>query len=755
MAQMTNSRRRVSSKRRQRTARAGDSVACIGVRSLSTTKQKQYRLSCLEWRILRRKERKSQNLSIVWKRWKSKSASVAFRPLSRFRPIESQIQALIRQGLSHWYPETNHIYKAITQDHLQSKASVPGDLLAFSKYVRNGAVYQAWMKRSWRGKVVWWRHSLYYALLFSPSDALRIVADISKRTYLQIPGKTMSDALLILDASHLVANTYQEPMYHKIEVFHEAVCTYLKNYTKREGGAFLSWCIIRRLSRILQGNHLTSFIRSVMLSKTEYSIYTKLHAMYRYLQLGSLNNALELFKTFTKEELLNRAAQAFCITVLHKKWQVDDLHTLRRDLTVWFLRQGAVPDCAVRNVILQNYLESGDRQSAFSMLDSIRERGLATSDATYGIFLRHTAMEDTSTVNKLYEMALEDGVLPRSTFLADYFIQIAALTRFDSGQPSFSALLALYERTFDTTDLENFGILEPGVKSRLHSPSSAFTLRWMLASWIMDNRDNPEKLVSAYNNYQFHLRSNHPRIAKLASTTHIPTAFVFAFGQHKSHLHMCTKVLQDMLQPEKVISPSHVKGSKTDLDDPDVPDHERFLEPKTPSYARLLPLSFNPPAYRDWDIWESLKREAFSYKVAPPGARTWNALLTVLLQHNHYDAAEGVLRAMQEAGFEANEMTWNILIRGFAGRHGSLQNVVEEMRNNSSVPDSERTDSALWHAASLTVRDGSSKGFNTQSNLPDDDAGEYVGIPSLQGAEAEKLNDWGSNSIHGEMVSRL
>ena len=793
VAEVTNPRRWGSFKRRQRTGGTGKLIPCVGVGSLNNIDEKRHRLSWMERRILRRREHKSQNSSTVWKIWKPKSSSVAPQPLRRFRPIESRIHALVGQGLSRWYPETAHIYEVITQNSLQSTTDVPKDLLAFGKYVQNGAVYQAWLKRSWRGKAIWWRHSLYYAFLFSPSDALQIVADISKRTYLQIPGRTMSDALLILDACYVVNKVYEEPIYNKVVLFNEAVCTYLKNYTKREGRAFLSWCIIRRLSRVLQANHLTSLTRSVILSKTEYLIYTKLQAMFRYIRLNLLGHALELFKTFTEEELLNRAAYAFCITVLRKEWQsddfhafrqelkvfsrraqtnnlhtfrqelkvvskrvqTDDLHTFRRAITVWFLRQGVVPNCMLRNVIIQNYLESGDRESAFSMLDSIRERGLETSEYTYAIFLRHVTMEDLSTVKRLHDMAVEDRVLPRSAFLAEYFIQIAALVRFASGRNSFSALLALYEASFDTTDLESFGILEaPSVKTNLRGMPSTFALRWMLVSWIDENKDTPERIVSAYNNYQFHLRNNHPRIAKLASITEVPTAFILAFGQHKSHLHMCTKVVQDMLQPEKTTMPPDAKMFDNDLDDPDVPAHEKFLEPETPSHAKHTPLPFNTPVYRDWDIWQSLTREPFSYKVAPPEAKTWNALLTVLLQHNHFNAAEGVLKAMQQAGFEANKTTWKILIRGFADRHQSLQDVPEELRNNSSIPEYENTDDLSWRAANSTVSDDSRPGSGTRREIPDATEDD-TGTPSLQGAEAEKPNGWDPDSVYGEMMTRV
>lgn len=612
------------------------------------------------------------------------------------RRYSPRIWGIIARALPYWFAESSHIYSAIVENDSPSPTVTPKALLQFHRFIRSnstvesqrGQIYQAWAAKSWRGKTVWWRHALYYALLHSPTDASRIAIDISKRPYLQIPGKFIADVLLLIQCRYVDSEVDIKSEDERIIAFYETACQYLEYYVKREGSAILPQSIIRSLSQALDSDRLNRLVKLIDLSKTEYNLYTKLHAMHRYLELNNLTDALELYSTLTEKEFSNRAAKSFCTTVLRLPWQVEDLHTLQQQLTIFMLEKGFHFNTIMRNVILQNHLESGHRQIAWQLLEGFRKAGLNTSEHTYSLFLRHTSPDDYHTISSLYHMAVEDDWLSRSVYLAGYFIQVAASSRLTAGQNSFDAVLKLFRTMFNTTDLEDLGILERSMHtSNLQSPSS-FAVQWMLMSWLQENRRDPEKLASVYNNYQFHLKNSHPRISLLASSTHLGTFFVLAFGCNKSHLHMCTRVLQDMIHPTAPAS------SITHETAPDIPDYEKFLEPEdpiervtTPTEEQIMIVeqetSLDIPDFEKFlepedPIEQEIKHSpeyrqnpdvrssSPSYIVAPPGEYTWNALLAVLLRHKRLDAAESALTAMRDAGFPPNQYTWNILIEGFA-----------------------------------------------------------------------------------------
>ena len=626
-----------------------------------------------------------------------KKRSLAVDCRRRYSP---QIWKMVDRALPHWFAESDHIYNAILAKNSASPTVSSKGLLQFRKFVnsspitgcQDGQIYQAWSAKSWRGKTVWWRHALYYALLYHPNDASRIVIDISKRPYLQVPGRVIADVLLLIQCRYMDSKTSIEPKEQQISRLYEIVCQYLQYYIKREGNATLPQSIIRCLSRALDNDRLDGLVAMINISKTEYTLHTKLHAMHRYLKLNNLNSALGLYLTLTKAELSGPAARTFYTTVLRVPWEVEDLYSLQQQLTTFMTEKGIYFNTIMRNVVLQNHLESGHRANAWQLLDQFRKAGLNTSEHTYSMFLKHTERDDQDTIRSLYHMAIEDGMLSRSVYLAGYFIQIAACRRLTAGENSFDAMLKLYRTMFNTVDLEDLGILEKSVQSpTLQSPSS-FAVQWMLMSWLQENRRDPDKLTSVYNNYQFHLKNNHPRISLLASSTHLGTFFVLAFGHKASHLHMCTRVLQNMIDP--------AAAARSFTHETDIPDYEKFLEPEDPVEQEIPPVRLpkhvieedvvelhaepDIPDFEEFlepeDVTEQEtlaasesqqnpnvgRRTVTPYKVAPPDEYTWNALLAVLLRHGRVDAAENALTAMQDAGVTPNHHTWNILPEGFA-----------------------------------------------------------------------------------------
>ena len=654
------------------------------------------------------------------------------------------------QKFAKFNPRWLHAYSIINAIHRcdlpAPDLGVPRFVLSFSFFVRRVQrrtksrsllvnVRKLWISQNVRWKRVWWQPALLYCLLKSPLNALRIAKDICTNHYLDVPSYVLSDVF-----DHVVSTEIEnvpEPTRLTVDLLLDSVSLYLKRYAGGRPAYLLHQRPVCILFKHCDAVQLDRFAQALHESQCVVETDTQLHMITRYVQLDRLGQALEILWTVPTNHLQLDAVQSVCCLILRAPWEVDDLYGLRCRILSYMLEHGISPNKYLRNVVLLNAMEAGDRAIAWQSYAVTKRNGLLPDPYTYSILLQGVQHgDDLSTINSIYQESKDDGNLMASPFLAEHMMWAIYSFYHRIKKPAFKAMLSFYTEVFDVTPLYELGLLvrESQLQSRdrIFMQPTSFALAWLLIAWIQENSRDQARLREVYDRYIEHTTNGNPRIAPLASQTFVSAFFIFGFGNSRSSLQMCTTVAQNLLRPPRpAVAPtespsqsgpsSEANSLTTDLkatpDDKPLTDAEFAVSPGTSAQYSTqedstagtldggenftdtspassttetsfdtrshyekpppLPLSVSQPSTKDY------------YHVAPPNVYIWNALLHVFAKHRQLDAAERIMTLMRGQNVEPNKTSWDTLVWGYA-RAQNLDKVVatvELMGKESFIPD--------------------------------------------------------------------
>ncbi|MCJ1323643.1 hypothetical protein MMC10_000304 [Thelotrema lepadinum] len=466
---------------------------------------------------------------------------------------------------SRWFDAFSIINAIHRPDLPAPDIKVPSSVLRISSFVRRVqrriktrsllvTVRKLWISQNIRWKRIWWQPTLLYCLLKSPLNALRIAEEVCTKRYLPVPSYMLSDVL-----DHVVSTEVEnvpEPTRLTIDLLLNSISLYLKRYACGGPAHLLHQRSICVLSKHCDAIQLDRFAKTLQESECVVETDSQLHIMTRYVQVDELGQALEVLRTIPASHYRLEALQSVCSLILRAPWKVEDLYGLRCRILSFMLELGISPNKYLRNVIILNAMEAGDRAMAWQSYAMMKRNGLLPDSFTYSILLKGVEHgDDLSTINSIYQESKLDGTLMNSPYLASHMLWTIYLFHQQRKQPAFNAMVSFYTEAFDVAPLYDLGLLDKGKqlqsRDRIFMTPTQRALGWLLIAWLRDNSRNQARLHEVYDRYLEHTINGHSVIGPLASQTFVTAFFIIAFGESRSSLQMCTTIAQNLIRPPR------------------------------------------------------------------------------------------------------------------------------------------------------------------------------------------------------------
>ncbi len=481
------------------------------------------------------------------------------------------------------------------------------------------SIIKAWMLLQRSNREIYWHGMMLWALQNSPERALKLL-DASVTTPRLRPSRhVVEDCIRHLCAFYLEKKESPDPL--KVDTLLRLICNFAeatpiipgRNLPIPQNAVFL----------ILQhcDDHQVGLLFQT-LRRQNISIHenTLLQFLKRFIDMGEISLSLEILRNLVSSgiDVTSVKVQSACVKFLRGPIRGEDRYSIQSSILTEMLEIGIRPGVIMYSVIILNAVEAADYQNAWDMYKLGIENNLKPNAVTYSIMLKGAKQSlDTELIEHIIHDAENDGNLPRDKILiGDLLNAVFACELVRNQESVFTALLRSYTRYCSVGPLQDLGmVLEnvdtpSGLKYEVRSPSS-WTLGLMMVAYIKQHQDS-DLLIHSYMRYYKLVEEENPIIAPLAQTDFIFNAFVMALGRNLQSLESCLLVVKHMLQP-----PEAVKDSKP-------------------------------------------------VKIAVPTVQTWTILAAAYFRHGQKLAAEKVLEMMEARGMKPNDVTWNIIIRGYS-----------------------------------------------------------------------------------------
>jgi len=432
------------------------------------------------------------------------------------------------------------------------------------------------------------------------------------------PGPRVADCLQVL-AAHYVQSGDAETVQH-IAKLNQVFCALSDNPTAKD--------------MVFDGR----YIRLVM----PYSTTAQLIELHRAIKVGDFrvhaNTLMHLTAYFAKHEHFHKALDILldahrsgasvhsypfrsnCSTLLRKSMTLPGGLRVCLRIVDNLAKIGVRLTTRLCNIIILNAVEAGDVKTAHDVYHSLLENNVKPSVHTYALLLKACKLDidNADSLNQTITSAIEGVKLSHSPVVAVEILHCLALhhTR-NSGDAAWSTMCQAYAQIFDLRPLEQLGLpipsaieVVPSARRLKRVPVQAIGI--MLRTHLQVIRDSQGSAARAQPIYQRYRQLVDRRVqpfASTASTSHCYNAFLGAFTKNKRTLINAAEVIKDMQSAS----------------------------------------AESPP------------------KSIAPDVQSWSIFLEGFSQHGQLKLAEQVLTYMRGKGLEPNAVTWNTLLKGYAG----------------------------------------------------------------------------------------
>lgn len=297
------------------------------------------------------------------------------------------------------------------------------------------------------------------------------------------------------------------------------------------------------------------------------------------------------------------------------------------------LQMGVNPTLPMMNILLSNAFKTGDPQMGFDMLQFMKSQGFEFDKYTYMEMLKDgVAREDRAQVQSVVAEILQNEELQRNPLLLNKIFHahyaFTAKHMESNADPAevFYSVLSMYNKLHDIKPLKELTIIPPHYEPPSGSGDtqpSLVPLYVMIATYLRCQRRIPV-VQRIYSRFRELVKGGHESIAPLAATDHTYNEFLTALRGSPEGLRPSVRIVEDMLQSEPV------------------------------------------------DIYNG-EHKVRRADHAKPTFRTWTILMSAFLYNGHLSAAERVKEMMARYNIPFNDVTWNVIISGYA----NLQKIPE------------------------------------------------------------------------------
>jgi pentatricopeptide repeat protein len=432
------------------------------------------------------------------------------------------------------------------------------------------------------------------------------------------PGPRVADCLQVL-AAHYVRSGGSETVLH-IAKLNQIFCTLSENPNAK--------------SMAFDGR----FIRLVM----PYSTTAQIIDLHLAIKAGDFrvhaNTLMHLTAYFAKHDHFHQALDVLldahrggamihsypfrsnCSTLLRKSMSLPGGLRICLRIVDNLAKIGVRLNTRLCNIIILNAVEAGDVKTAHDVYNSLLENDVKPSIHTYALLLKACKLniDDADALNHTITGAIEGVKIWQSPVVAVEILHCLALhhTR-NSGEAAWSIVCQAYAQIFNLEPLAQLGLPIPASAQSMPStqkikrvPVQAIGI--MLRTYlklIHNGQGSAARATPIYQRYRQLVDSRKEPFASSAMTSHCYNAFLGTFTKNKRTLINAAEVIKDMQSAS----------------------------------------AESPP------------------KSIAPDVQSWSIFLEGFSTHGQLKLAEQVLTYMRGKGLEPNAVTWNTLLKGYAG----------------------------------------------------------------------------------------
>ncbi|MCJ1229988.1 hypothetical protein MMC12_006659 [Toensbergia leucococca] len=491
---------------------------------------------------------------------------------------------------------------------------------------------------SWRREDVF-QNVMLRMLKDSPEHAL-VILDAAMSFPLFTPSDfALTESLVLLSSIFLAKVDTPDPL--KLDTIHRLACKYFQQYQMSDARSpQVPQAINYLLVKHCDEPQIDQLLKAIGTHNAFLTVNTQLQIMTKFIEWGRITAALDVLRgiAISGHDLTADRVQSVCVRLLRTRFGHDDWYNVHLNIMAQMLEMGVRPNLILYNTILLNAAEAGDFKMVWHGYDLAKENGLKPDTHTYAILFKAARLSnDSDALDQITHEANETGILAEDQRLVTELLYAihaiehvkshpeARRVRYPQAPGVFTTLLQTFKKYFDTRIFQELGILEVGLDPDIAKPPpSSRAVGIMLLEYLSRNRNSP-RLSYIYTRYLSLICQNHPIIAPLAETDHIPNAFLTAWGRIHGRpdlLSLCCVVIQNMLEP--------------------------------------------PPT-------------AVPLQIAKPTVQTWGILSAAYIHHGQPAAAEKILAVMKQKGMVLNQITWNSIIRGYAALQ-DIERTVDAVR---------------------------------------------------------------------------
>lgn len=492
------------------------------------------------------------------------------------------------------------------------------------------AIRRAWSNFPVENLDETWREYMLWALQHSPIRALKVlnVAILDGVPY--IPRYVLSDCLDYLVAFYVRKHESPHPL--TLDLILHLTCKFMRDsgFPHRLQPASVSGRTLFLILSCCKNNQARTLWDTVEASDIELAMLPLLSFLSKFRKMADMSRCMEVIRKASRipSYKAHRTFQYQCAQFLRVHFGNENWSNVQAQIRDWILETGIRPSIKLFNIMIKDCVLADECDAALTLYKIARDQKVMPNSATYSYLLKGIKRGWSFDV---LDLVVRDTEADGQLYNSDYLVFQVLLLNMHLDFPEF---LQVYWRYCDIAPLYEFGILKrgpvllnPAASSR---PPSSRAVALMIRKYIIQNPTSPE-VVDLYKNYCALVHGGNPHAIFMARSDYVWHHFLWAFGKHAKTLEYCMIVIRTMLRPTLPSPKSLATGTD---------------------------------------------------KIQQPTVISWTLLLQAFCRHNQMIAAEKVMTMMREREVEPNEMTWSILIYGYAAAQNidGAMSAVERMK---------------------------------------------------------------------------
>lgn len=432
------------------------------------------------------------------------------------------------------------------------------------------------------------------------------------------PGPRVADCLQVLGA-HYVQSRSAETVLH-IAKLNQVFCA-LKDNPTAKGMAF-DGRFIRLVIPYSTTAQMIELHHTIKVGDFRVHANTLMHLTSYFAKHDRFHQALDILLDAHRSGASVQSYQfrSNCSTLLRKSMSLPGGLRICLRIVDNLAKIGVLLNVRLCNIIILNAIEAGDVKTARDVYRSLLENGVKPDKHTHALLLKACKLniDDADTLNQTITAAIEGVDLSRTPVVATEILHCLALhhTR-NNVNAAWSTICQAYAQIFKLEPLVQLGLpIPPSTQSVDHAKKikrvPVHAIGIMLRTYlqlIQDGQGPAGRAQPIYQRYRQLVDDRTEPFASLAMTSYCYNAFLGTFTKNRRTLINAAEVIKDMQRAS----------------------------------------AESPP------------------KSVAPDVQSWSIFLDGFSHHRQLRLAEQVLTYMRSKGMDPNAVTWNSLLKGYAG----------------------------------------------------------------------------------------